>query len=51
VVRNRLDTGRTLMHDLLEREIEMYKRRTPKSSAAHLRAEKRIPLGVTAEPR
>lgn len=39
------------MHELLEREIETYKRRTPKSAAAHRKAEMRLPLGVASSYR
>lgn len=39
------------MHNLLEQEIEIYKRRTLKSAEAHLRAEKRLPLGVASSYR
>ena len=39
------------MNDLLQKEIETYKRRTPKSAAAHHRAEMRLPLGVASSYR
>ena len=39
------------MHDLLAHELATYQRRTPKSSAAHHRAEARIPLGVASSYR
>ena len=48
---NRPLAGRMLVHQLLELEIETYKRRTPRSAAAHTRAESRIPLGVASNYR
>jgi glutamate-1-semialdehyde 2,1-aminomutase len=39
------------VHYLLEKEIETYKRRTPKSCAAQRRAEMRLPLGVASSYR
>ena len=40
-----------MVHELLAKEIETYKRRTPKSAAAHRRAEARLPLGVASSYR
>ncbi len=39
------------MHDLLQKEIATYEKRTPKSAAAHKRALDRIPLGVASNYR
>ena len=39
------------MHELIQREIETYKKRTSKSAAAHRRAEMRLPLGVASSYR
>jgi len=39
------------VHELLEKEIAKYERRTPKSAASQRRAEKRIPLGVASNYR
>src|SRR5882724_5382431 len=39
------------MHDALQKEIAIYQKRTPKSAEAHLRALKRIPLGVASNYR
>lgn len=39
------------MHDALRKEIATYEKRTPKSSEAHKRALKRIPLGVASNYR
>jgi len=39
------------MHDMLEKEIATYEKRTPKSAAAHKRALQRIPLGVASNYR
>jgi len=39
------------VHELLAKEIETYKRRTPKSAAAQRRAEQRLPLGVASSYR
>ena len=39
------------MHEILQKEIALYEKRTPKSAAAHKKAEKRIPLGVASNYR
>jgi glutamate-1-semialdehyde 2,1-aminomutase len=39
------------MHETLQKEIALYEKRTPKSAAAHKKAEKRIPLGVASNYR
>src|SRR5450432_483321 len=39
------------MHDILQKEIALYEKRTPKSAEAHKKAEKRIPLGVASNYR
>ena len=39
------------MHEGLQKEIAVYEKRTPKSAEAHLRALKRIPLGVASNYR
>ncbi len=39
------------MHATLEKELALYKERTPKSAEAHKKAEKRIPLGVASNYR
>jgi glutamate-1-semialdehyde 2,1-aminomutase len=39
------------MHEILQKEIALYEKRTPKSAEAHKRAEKRIPLGVASNYR
>jgi glutamate-1-semialdehyde 2,1-aminomutase len=39
------------MHDILQKEIATYEKRTPKSREAHQRALKRIPLGVASNYR
>src|SRR5271165_1923994 len=39
------------MHHILEKEIALYEKRTPKSAEAHKKAEKRIPLGVASNYR
>jgi len=39
------------MHEGLRKEIEIYEKRTPKSRAAHKRAEARLPLGVASNYR
>ena len=39
------------MHETLQKELALYEKRTPKSAAAHKKAEKRIPLGVASNYR
>ncbi|HEY4741986.1 MAG TPA: glutamate-1-semialdehyde 2,1-aminomutase [Candidatus Acidoferrales bacterium] len=39
------------MHEALQKEIETYEKRTPKSREAHAKATKRIPLGVASNYR
>ncbi|NDQ56534.1 MAG: aspartate aminotransferase family protein [Acidipila sp.] len=39
------------MHEILQKEIQTYEKRTPKSKGAHQRALKRIPLGVASNYR
>ena len=39
------------MHEILQKEIQTYEKRTPKSKVAHQRALKRIPLGVASNYR
>ena len=39
------------MHEILQKEIQTYEKRTPKSKEAHQRALKRIPLGVASNYR
>src|ERR1700681_3273929 len=39
------------MHEILQKEIALYEKRTPKSAEAHKKAEKRIPLGVASNYR
>jgi glutamate-1-semialdehyde 2,1-aminomutase len=39
------------VHELIQKEIQTYKNRTPKSAAAHRRAEMRLPLGVASSYR
>ncbi len=39
------------MHAGLQKEIEIYEKRTPRSKAAHTRAESRLPLGVASNYR
>jgi len=39
------------MHEALQNELALYEKRTPKSAAAHKKAEKRIPLGVASNYR
>ena len=39
------------MHDMLQKEIALYEKRTPKSAEAHKKAQKRIPLGVASNYR
>lgn len=39
------------MHEQLQKEIALYEKRTPKSAAAHKKAETRIPLGVASNYR
>src|SRR5258708_1282766 len=40
-----------MSYEALKKEIAAYEKRTPKSAAAHKRAEKRIPLGVASNYR
>src|SRR5258708_8436332 len=43
---------RTIMsYEALDKELALYEKRTPKSAAAHKRAEQRIPLGVASNYR
>src|ERR1700676_114188 len=39
------------MHEILQKEIALYEKRTPKSAEAHKKAEKRIPLGAASNYR
>ncbi len=39
------------MYPALEKEVELYKKRTPRSHEAHTRAAKRVPLGVASNYR
>src|SRR3984957_20858399 len=39
------------MHTILQKEIALYEKRTPKSAEAHKKAQKRIPLGVASNYR
>src|SRR5271154_1103673 len=39
------------MHEILQKEIALYEKRTPKSAEAHKKAERRIPLGVASNYR
>ena len=39
------------MYPALQKEIETYERRTPKSRAAHRQAARRVPLGVASNYR
>ncbi len=39
------------MQEALQKELALYEKRTPKSAAAHKKAEKRIPLGVASNYR
>lgn len=39
------------MQEILQKEIALYEKRTPKSAEAHKRAQKRIPLGVASNYR
>jgi glutamate-1-semialdehyde 2,1-aminomutase len=39
------------MQEILQKEIALYEKRTPKSAEAHKKAEKRIPLGVASNYR
>lgn len=39
------------MHEILQKEIALYEKRTPKSAEAHKKAQKRIPLGVASNYR
>src|SRR6201987_481797 len=40
-----------MLYQVLSKEIALYEKRTPKSAAAHKKAEKRIPLGVASNYR
>src|SRR5262245_62783732 len=40
-----------MSYEALEKELALYEKRTPKSAAAHKRAEQRIPLGVASNYR
>jgi glutamate-1-semialdehyde 2,1-aminomutase len=40
-----------MSYEALEKELALYQKRTPKSAAAHKRAEQRIPLGVASNYR
>src|SRR5438445_12022607 len=42
---------RLIMYEALTRELAAYQKRTPRSAAAHKRAEERIPLGVASNYR
>ena len=37
-----------MSYEALDKEIALYEKRTPKSAAAHKRAEQRIPLGFAS---
>jgi glutamate-1-semialdehyde aminotransferase len=39
------------MYRALEKEVELYKKRTPRSHEAHTKAAKRVPLGVASHYR
>src|SRR5215467_12898402 len=47
----RLVRRNTMSYEALEKELALYEKRTPKSAAAHRRAEQRIPLGVASNYR
>jgi glutamate-1-semialdehyde 2,1-aminomutase len=40
-----------MSYEALDKEIALYEKRTPKSAAAHKKAEQRIPLGVASNYR
>src|SRR5271169_4306942 len=48
---HQVSARRTLMHKALEKELQTYEKRTPKSKAAHKKALARLPLGVASNYR
>ena len=40
-----------MSYEALDKELALYEKRTPKSAAAHKKAEQRIPLGVASNYR